>query len=324
MLTHEPVSITIVIANHNKAAFLESTIHSAIEQEHVGQVVVVDDASSDGSIDIIRAMAARYSLLEPVFLAENRGQSFSENVGLRRAGGNFVLFLDSDDLLDPGCCGRRVRMIESFPNFDAWVFPMHTFDTDPARPTGQWVPCPGDHLFRFLSHRLDWQLMQAVWRRDLLLRCGGFDERFKRMTDIVFHTRALLAGARVKCFPHAEPDARYRTAASRITLSGKQLAERYVSSAVLYYDTFLPLVDRAGRDAIGGTLVAAAELICTWRSRGAIDQESFRAGAQSLREACRTPMHRAAVEAVLRLNRVLGVRVPGLRRGLVALLTRGR
>ncbi len=147
----EPVSISIVIANHNKAAFLESTIRSAIGQERVGQVVVVDDASTDGSAELIRALAAEHSLIEPVFLPENRGQSFSENAGLGRASGDFVLFLDSDDLLDPDCCGHRSRMIESFLYFDAWVFPMHTFDSDPARPTGQWVPRPGNHLLRFLS-----------------------------------------------------------------------------------------------------------------------------------------------------------------------------
>lgn len=312
--------ITVIIANHDKRKFLEATLRSALVQEHVVQLVVVDDASSDGSQELIRSLASEDERIQPVFLPENRGQSHCENLGIRHATAPFVVFLDSDDLLDPGCCSHRMARVREFPDFDAWVFPMRTFDDDPSLTTGQWVPRPGNHLAKFLSHRLDWQLMQAVWRRDLLLRSGGFDERFKRMTDIVFHTRALLAGARVNCFPDDAPDCRYRTSPGRLTLSGRVLAERYVASATLFYRSFLPELTGSNRAAIGGTLVAAAELLCTWRARGMIDQAEFAAGARSLRSACRGWRHRACLETMLRFDRVLGFRIPGLRRALVASL----
>lgn len=93
------VSASIVIANYNYARFLRRCIDSALAQDHPGvEVVVVDDASSDGSADIIRSYGSRVvACLKPA----NGGHAAAFNAGFAASRGELVLFLDADDYLYP-------------------------------------------------------------------------------------------------------------------------------------------------------------------------------------------------------------------------------
>jgi hypothetical protein len=76
------------------------------------------------------------------------------------------------------------------------------------------------------------------------------------MTDVVLHTRALLAGARIRCYPHLPADCCYRIDDSRLTFSADELARRRVAAAIQYQQTFQPLVPPSYRRALGGTLLS--------------------------------------------------------------------
>lgn len=87
---------TIVIVNYNYERYVGSAIQSALEQTYQPlEVIVVDDGSTDRSRDIIGGYGAR---VRSVF-QKNEGQGSAYNAGWREARGEFVLFLDSDDLL---------------------------------------------------------------------------------------------------------------------------------------------------------------------------------------------------------------------------------
>lgn len=87
---------TIVIVNYNYERFVGSAIDSALEQSHQPlEVIVVDDGSTDSSRQIISSYGRR---IRTVF-QENAGQGAAYNAGWREARGEFVLFLDSDDVL---------------------------------------------------------------------------------------------------------------------------------------------------------------------------------------------------------------------------------
>ena len=88
---------TIVIVNYNYERFVAAAIDSALEQSYAPlEVIVVDDGSTDGSRKIIAAYGERIR----VVLQENAGQGAVYNAGWRAARGAFVLFLDSDDVLE--------------------------------------------------------------------------------------------------------------------------------------------------------------------------------------------------------------------------------
>ena len=93
-----PRSVSIIVNNFNYERYVGAAIESALSQTRPAQVIVVDDASTDGSRGIIAAFGDR---IEAVLKTTNGGQASAMNEGLRVATGDVVIFLDSDDLLAP-------------------------------------------------------------------------------------------------------------------------------------------------------------------------------------------------------------------------------
>ena len=97
--------VSIIIDNYNYARFLPRCIESALAQTHAStEVIVVDDASTDDSRDVI----LRYPKVLPVLKERNGGQASALNAGFRKSRGEIVIFLDSDEYLEPGAAARVV------------------------------------------------------------------------------------------------------------------------------------------------------------------------------------------------------------------------
>src|SRR5262245_19240334 len=96
-MTHD-VLATIVVNNFNYGRYLRGAIESATRQTHPHvEVIVVDDGSTDESEEVLRSHEGAVRVVRK----PNGGQASSLNVGLRESRGEFVCFLDSDDLLFP-------------------------------------------------------------------------------------------------------------------------------------------------------------------------------------------------------------------------------
>lgn len=94
---HLPVSI--IIANYNYARFLSRAIDSALDQDYAKvEVIVVDDASTDGSAEVIASYGGR---IKARLREENGGHAAAFNTGFAASRGAIVLFLDADDYLYP-------------------------------------------------------------------------------------------------------------------------------------------------------------------------------------------------------------------------------
>ena len=98
--------VSVIIPVFNAARHLVGAVNSALQQPEVGEVVLVEDGSSDDSLAIAESLAARHP--ERVRLHwhadhANKGPGVSRNVGLRAARCPFVAFLDADDWYLPGC-----------------------------------------------------------------------------------------------------------------------------------------------------------------------------------------------------------------------------
>jgi glycosyltransferase involved in cell wall biosynthesis len=100
------VKVSIVICNYNYERYLDGAIRSALWQEHPDtEVIVVDDGSTDGSREVLEKWGAA---IRVVYKA-NEGQVSAYNAGFALVTGDIVLFLDSDDCLDPTACTRVVQ-----------------------------------------------------------------------------------------------------------------------------------------------------------------------------------------------------------------------
>lgn len=99
------MKISIIIPVYNAQEFLEDALQSVYQQdlpETDFEVLVIDDGSRDGSAEIVKKIAASHSNI--VFVQQpNSGVSVARNNGLNRAQGKYLLFLDADDFLNPGC-----------------------------------------------------------------------------------------------------------------------------------------------------------------------------------------------------------------------------
>lgn len=121
--------VSIVINNYNYGRFLPWAIESALAQEHSSfEVVVVDDGSTDDSAAVIERYGGRIVAVRK----PNGGQGSAINAGFERSRGQFVLFLDADDLLLP-TAAARVEAALSGPGVAKVHWPMVVVDADGRR-----------------------------------------------------------------------------------------------------------------------------------------------------------------------------------------------
>ena len=102
--------VSIIIPIHNAGKYLSETIQSALDQTWENkEIILVDDGSTDGSLSLSK------SYKNPrikVFSQENKGGSAARNKGLAEANGDYIQFLDADDLLGRDKIANQVRVLE--------------------------------------------------------------------------------------------------------------------------------------------------------------------------------------------------------------------
>ena len=115
--------VTVLVAVYNSEAFLRQCLDSLCAQTmDAVQIVCVDDASTDGSLAILRDYAARDGRVEVVALNENHGQAYARNKALERARGRYVCFLDSDDWMSADCLEQACRTFDADDTLDVLLF----------------------------------------------------------------------------------------------------------------------------------------------------------------------------------------------------------
>jgi glycosyltransferase involved in cell wall biosynthesis len=105
--------VSIITPSYNQVRFIEATLRSVLEQDYPNiEYLVVDGASTDNSVEIIRKYAGKITW----WVSEkDSGQSEAINKGLRRARGEFVGWLNSDDVYLPGAVSAAVAAFRSHP-----------------------------------------------------------------------------------------------------------------------------------------------------------------------------------------------------------------
>ena len=115
--------VTVLVAVYNSEAFLPQCLDSLCGQTlDAVQIVCVDDASTDGSLAILRDYSDRDSRVEVIALNRNHGQAYARNRALERARGRYVCFLDSDDWMAADCLEEACRTFGTDDALDALLF----------------------------------------------------------------------------------------------------------------------------------------------------------------------------------------------------------
>lgn len=94
--------VSVIIPVYNVERFIEKTIMSVIEQTYQNiELILVDDCSPDQSAEIIQRLSAKYPVIRYYRLEQNSGAAVARNKGIELADGQYLAFLDSDDLWKP-------------------------------------------------------------------------------------------------------------------------------------------------------------------------------------------------------------------------------
>lgn len=98
--------ISVVIPSYNQSKTLPEAIESVLDQSINCELIVVDDGSTDNSLEIARSYPIK------VISQVNKGLASARNTGIMNALGDYILFLDADDLLLPDCIKRLEEVIK--------------------------------------------------------------------------------------------------------------------------------------------------------------------------------------------------------------------
>jgi glycosyltransferase involved in cell wall biosynthesis len=187
------VRLSAIIPNYNHGAVIGEAIAAiAAQVPAADEIIVVDDASSDDSLAILKRLASVYPCLRIVNSETNQGAIGALNRGLGYARGEYVYFGAADDLTIPGLFKTMLEALQrhpraAFASGEALVVDTDTGETGyrpPVRPSYREVFFEPVEVSDLLRRMDNWILSgAALIRRDLLLAADGFDPAMGSFAD---------------------------------------------------------------------------------------------------------------------------------------------
>jgi GT2 family glycosyltransferase len=192
----EKRSVDIIIPCYNMSRYLPQAIESALAQSYRPlRVLVVDD----GSTEDIRTLVQSYGERVQYLRQENQGQAAARNTGISHTRGDYLCFLDADDILLPTKTASQVDYLDRHPEVDLVYGRSLFFDGDDWRfPYAEWRPYAAwdDHLDP-LSVICPFSIHSGLLRRSMIARFGNFNADLRgSCEDWAFWADAAIGGAR--------------------------------------------------------------------------------------------------------------------------------
>lgn len=189
--------ISLIIPVHNAEPFLERCLDSAVAQTVPNlEIICINDASTDASRDILDAYASRDSRFRVVHREVNGGESVARNQGLSLARGEYLAFLDHDDMLEPDAC-RRLYMAASGTRADVAKGRVKFYEYDGQMrfsPLELHTEITQKSKFHFLI-----QWWSAIYRTGMIQGRISFAEGYPLGADSLFLTDALISAQKITC-----------------------------------------------------------------------------------------------------------------------------
>mgnify|MGYP005748952649 CR=1 FL=1 len=108
------IKVSIITPSHNCASFISETIQSVLNQSFSDwEMIIVDDCSTDDSVEVIQSFVERDSRIKLIRLPENSGAAVARNRGIEAAQGRYIAFLDSDDLWVPDKLEKQLAFMQA-------------------------------------------------------------------------------------------------------------------------------------------------------------------------------------------------------------------
>lgn len=170
--------VSVVVPNHNGAEFLRECIESVLNQSYKNlEIIVVDDHSSDNSIEILDSYKKKINLI----ICHEYGAGAARNAGILHSTGEFIALLDSDDIWEENKIKLQIDLLEKS---NAGLVYCHSMEfTDNGSEIKKHFGIFKGDCYKFFIKNPGVAIVElgcstAIFRRKILLMSGNFDPKF--------------------------------------------------------------------------------------------------------------------------------------------------
>lgn len=194
-----PGLVSVIIPTHNRAHLIYDALDSVAGQTYRPiEVIVVDDGSTDGTLDVLERWKAQHATAGfevRVLAQENAGAPAARNRGGRESRGEYIQFLDSDDLMHPEKLRAQVEALRQRAELGYVWSEYVEVVSDEAGCEVAWSPAPSsEQVTDSGALAVPAQMWCGVFRREVCERIGPWREELRRHQDWEYTTRALSFG----------------------------------------------------------------------------------------------------------------------------------
>jgi len=208
--------VSILIPAYNAEPWIADTVRSALAQTWARkEIIIVDDGSSDGTPSIARQFASK---TVTVVTQANQGASAARNNAFELCQGDYIQWLDADDLLSPNKIAKQIEIAETSASrrtllSSAWAYFLYRSSKAKFIPTPLWCDLsPIEWLLRKWEHNAHMQTATWLVSRELTEAAGPFDTRLLGDDDGEYFSRVILRSDGIRFVPDAK--VYYRAAGS--------------------------------------------------------------------------------------------------------------
>ena len=228
--------VSILIPSYNQETVIEQTVMSSLTQDYDNlEVVVSDDASVDGTPQILKELQAKYPERLKVFLHQtNLGVTKNHTRGLLECSGEFVAFQDGDDLFLPGKIKKQVAFMQAHPDCAICSHDVDVFDSGSGKTLYLWSERFGRREGRMyeLVRYGNYLSSVSVMVRRIDLPPYGYDDRIRIGSDWLLWLEVLSRG-KGRIYYLDEVLAKYRRHSGNLTnVSGWKYEDQLITLAL--------------------------------------------------------------------------------------------
>ena len=281
-------AVSIIIPSFNRESYVSQTLDSVCSQSSAAwECVIVDDGSTDQTKEIVK----KYAKQDPRIKLYDRdrgpkGACTCRNIGVSLSKGEYLIFLDTDDLLEAHCIETRMAIMEADSSCDFAIFPSLLFRNEP-NDLGLWwnIDKAVPELIRQFHQDAICQGTGVIWRKSAFLDIGQWDEKLHLWQDIDLFLRAYLNNLKYSKHFDLPPDLHIRQLESSLSRSDffarpKQESRiKVIKNAarlmrepdnVEYLSELKYMVSEVTCGLIGSNITSLAEALADWARKESI------------------------------------------------------
>jgi glycosyltransferase involved in cell wall biosynthesis len=188
------MTVSVIMPTFNRRRVIGRAISSVLSQTHPDyELIVIDDGSTDGTSDWL---AQQYPGVRLIRRVSNRGAAAARNFGFEAARGEFIAFLDSDDVWTPEYLQHHIQALTRNSSAVLSYGALLRYDGDDLRPMARIPLYPDDPVKSMLLGNFIETMSQVVVPRQPFERVGMYlDERLQVGEDVELYLRLFLIGA---------------------------------------------------------------------------------------------------------------------------------